>query len=257
MENGNKMTLVARFRKRLHEFGALGAAEFVIHKLCGFPKTLVAFPPRLIHQVSLRFDTTDILVFDDVIIKQDYSFGLPTSARTVVDAGANVGLTSIFYATRFPNAKVFAIEAEHSNFEVLRRNVRAYPNITPIEAALWSSEGNISINSGSEDPFSHWGFEVSGHPGDVRAITIPGLMSDYGIDYIDLLKVNIEGSEKEVFENCDWQGVVGSVVIELHDRFKPGCSEAVNNALASFSRSESGYLTCYQGGGNAGNDRRR
>ena len=58
--------------------------------------------------------------------------------------------------------------------------------------------------------------------------------------------MNIEGSEKEVFEGCEWQNKVGSVVIELHDRFKPGCSVAVNRALSKFSRSASGYLTSYQ-----------
>ena len=254
MEITNKMSFAAKFRKRLHDFGALGVAEFVSHKLCGFPRTLFAIPPQLLHPVSLRFDTTDILVFDDVIIKQDYSFGLPAFAKIIVDAGANVGMTSVFYATRFPQAKILAIEAEHSNFAMLRKNVRAYPNIIPIHAALWSNEGHISISLGQEDPFAHWGFAVNGHPGDVRAITVSGLMRDFGLDYIDLLKINIEGSEKEVFEVCEWQDAVGSVVIELHDRFKPGCSEAVNNALASFSRSESGYLTCYQSSRNVASE---
>lgn len=246
MEIGNNMSFTAKFLKRLHDFGALGATEIVTHKLCGIPKTLFAFPPALIHPVWLRLGTTDILVFDDVIIRQDYSFGLPTSARVIVDAGANVGLTSIFYATRFPHAKVLAIEAEDSNFEVLQKNVRAYPNIIPVHAALWNCEGYISISPGAEDPTGHWGFSVNGASGETRAVTVPGLMREFGLDSIDLLKVNIEGAEKEVFEACDWQGAVGSVVIELHDRFKPGCSEAVNNAFAGCSRSESGYLVCYR-----------
>jgi FkbM family methyltransferase len=253
----DKMSLAAKFRKRLHDFGALGVAELVIHRLCGFPRTLFAFPPQLHHPVRLRFGTTDILVFDDVIIKQDYSFGLPTFARVIVDAGANIGMTSVFYATRFPHAKILAIEAEHSNFAMLRKNVRRYPNIIPIHAALWRSEGNISVGLGTEDPLGHWGFMVSGNPGDVRAITVPGLMRDFGLDYIDLMKINVEGSEKEVFEACEWQGAVGAVVIELHDRFKPGCSEAVDNALAGFSRSTSGYLTCYQCSSNIGSEKLR
>jgi FkbM family methyltransferase len=231
---------------RLHDFGALGVAVFAIHKLSGFPKTLLASPPRLTHPVRLRVETTDIAVFDDVIIKQDYSFGLPSTATVIVDAGANIGLTSIFYSTRFPHARILAIEPEQSNFEMLQSNVRPYPNITPIHAALWHSEGYISIGHPQNEPFGHWGFAVSGDPGNVRAVTLASLMRDFGLNYIDILKVNIEAAEKEVFEACDWESKVESVVIELHDHIKPGCSEAVNQALKCFSRTSSGYLTCYK-----------
>jgi len=71
-------------------------------------------------------------------------------------------------------------------------------------------------------------------------------MRDFSIDHIDLLKIDIEGSEKEVFEACDWQDRIGSAVVELHDRFRPGCSQAVNHALENFSQSTSGDLTWYQ-----------
>jgi len=74
-------------------------------------------------------------------------------------------------------------------------------------------------------------------------------MRNFSIDYIDLLKIDIEGSEKEVFEACDWQDRLDSIVIELHDRFKPGCSQVVNRALQGFSRTTSGDLTCYRNGG--------
>jgi len=248
------MSFTAKLRKRLHDFGALGVACFAIHKFCGFPKTLSTVPPGLTYPVSLRFDTTDMMVFDDVMIKQDYSFGLPASAEVIVDAGANIGMTSLFYAIKFPHARIFAIEAEISNFDLLQKNVHSYPNITPIHAALWHSEGNISVNSPPSESFGHWGFTVSGDLGNVRAITVQSLMREFGLDYIDLIKVNIEASEKEVFEACDWQDRVGSVVIELHDHFKAGCSQAVNHALRNFSQRTSGYLSWYQRIGNADSD---
>lgn len=198
------------------------------------------------HPVRLRFGTTDSLVFEDVIVKQHYNFGLPSRADVIVDAGANIGLTSLFYANRFPRAKIFAIEAENSNFQLLQKNVLAYPNITPIHAALLHKDGNTTVAHPPYDPSGHWGFVVEGDQGNVLSLTFPALMHAFDIDYVDLLKVNIEGSEKEVFEACDWQDRLGSVVIELHDQFKPGCTEAVDCALRGFSRSASGYLTCYQ-----------
>ena len=65
------------------------------------------------------------------------------------------------------------------------------------------------------------------------------------IPFIDLLKVDIEGAEKEVFGTCDWIGSVRCLVIELHDRFKPGCREAVSSATRGFSKFESGETTLF------------
>jgi FkbM family methyltransferase len=240
------MLSVSKLGKYVTDFGLLGCAGIVIYKVFRFPRTLIAFPPKLSHPIRLRIDTTDMMVFGGVIVDEEYKFGLPATAKVIVDAGANIGMTSLFYATRFPEAQILAIEAEYSNFEMLRKNVRAYPNITPIHAALWHSEGYVSVADPPPGAFGHWGFVVTGASGAVRAVTVPSLMRDFSLDYIDLLKVDIEASEKEVFETCQWQDRVGSVVIELHDRFKPGCSQAVNHALGCFSRSTSGDLTWYQ-----------
>jgi hypothetical protein len=76
-------------------------------------------------------------------------------------------------------------------------------------------------------------------------LPISSLIRDFGIDHIDLLKIDIEGAEKEVFEACDWQDRLDSIVIELHDRYTPGCSEVVNSALQGFSQSTSGDLTFF------------
>jgi len=237
---------MSRINKYLTDYGLLGLAEIVSNKCCGFPKVMVAYPPKLGHAVRLRLHTSDRAVFRWVILDEEYSFGLPSSANVIVDAGANIGLTSIYYSKMFPKARIFAIEAEHSNFELMLKNVRPYPNITPIHAALWGNEGYISIDDPLPAASGNWGFTVSSKPGDVRAITIPSLMRDFGIDHIDVLKIDIEGSEIEVFEVCDWQDRLNSVVIELHDHFKPGCSEVVDRALQGFSRTTSGELTCYR-----------
>jgi len=240
------MSVIQKIRKFVGEYGVIGFLGVVCHKYLEFPKELRAFPRKLKHPVRLRFDTTDVLTYHDIIVKEDYSFGLPTTAKVIVDAGANIGMVSIYYANKFPDARIFAVEAEHSNFEMLRKNVQPYRNITPIRAALWHSEGHISVTQSPYEAFTHWGFTVNGNDGDVPAVTIPSLMRDYGLDYIDLLKVNIEASEKEVFEKCDWQELVGSVVIELHDSFKAGCSETVNRALEKFSHNTWDYLTWYR-----------
>lgn len=237
---------MSKINKYVSEYGLLGLAQIVSNKCCGFPEIMIACPPKLGHAVRLRLHTSDTMVFDNVFIDEEYRLGLPSSANVIVDAGAYIGLTPIFYARTFPKARIFAIEPERSNFELMLKNVRSYPNITPVHAALWGSEGYISIAGPVPGASGHWGSAVSSKPGDVRAITIRSLMRDFGIDHIDLLKIDIEGSEKEVFRACDWQDRLDSIVIELHDRFNPGCSEIVNRALQGFSQTTSGDLACYR-----------
>jgi FkbM family methyltransferase len=237
---------MSKINKYRSEYGLLGLAEILTNKCCGFPKVMMAYPPKLDHAVRLRLHTSDTMLFGGVIMDEQYSFSLPVFAKVIVDAGANVGLTPIFYAKTFPKARIFAIEAERSNFELMLKNVRPYPNITPIHAALWGNEGYVSLADPLPGASGNWGFVVISTPGNVRAITIPSLMRDFGIDHIDVLKVDIEGSEKEVFEACDWQDRLDSIVIELHDLSRPGCSEVVNRALEGFSQTTSGELTCYR-----------
>jgi FkbM family methyltransferase len=236
---------MSKINKYFNEYGLLGLAEIVSNKCCGFPKLMTAYPPKLNHAVRLRLHTSDTMVFGNVFIDEEYSFGLPSSANVIVDVGAYIGLTPIYYAKMFPNARIFAIEAERSNFELMLKNVQTYSNITPIHAALWGNEGYISIADPLLGAFGNWGFTVSSKSGDVRAITISSLIRDFSIDHIDLLKIDIEGAEREVFKTCDWQNRLDSVVIELHDRFAPGCSEVVNGALQGFSQSRSGDLTYF------------
>jgi FkbM family methyltransferase len=170
----------------------------------------------------------------------------------IVDAGANIGLAAIFYANRYPSARIIAIEPERSNYEVLARNAACYPNIVPIRAALWKENKEINIHNPGK---AHTTFQIeSQHARSANArwgaapgITLDKLMADEGIDYIDLLKVDIEGAEKAVFENsAAWTSRVGVIAIELHDWIQPGATQAVRQATRDFeiewTQGETTYL---------------
>jgi FkbM family methyltransferase len=192
--------------------------------------------------------TTDVSVYQEVLICGQYAIDLPFSPKIIVDAGANIGMASLYFATKYPQARIIAIEPETSNFEMLAQNVGRYPNILPIHAALWSRDGEIGVNSpGSfENPLSKVGFVVREGQGiPVRAITVRTLMREMGIQRIDILKVDIEGAEKEVFETCDWMDTINCLMIELHDRFRPGSSAAVDAVSEGFLLSKHGETTVY------------
>jgi FkbM family methyltransferase len=259
MISGSKLRLAADFLivpRRItaalsmyhRPLGIRGVLAFSCHHLFGWPNELAIVSPGVRTPVHLRLRTSDVSVYNEVLLGGQYALDLPFRVQTIIDVGANIGMASLYYVQKYPDARIVAVEAEASNFAILTRNVKPYPNILPIHAALWKKDGEILIAtpSSSEPPFSKVGFvvnEVEGAP--VRAVTMRTLMRETQIDYIDLLKVDIEGAEKEVFQSCDWMGSVRCLAIELHDRFKPGSSAAVDSVTRDFVKSQIGEISFF------------
>ena len=183
------------------------------------------------HPIWLRPGTSDITAFKEVLIDQLYDFPLEREPRTIIDAGANIGLSSIWYSTRYPNARIVAVEAERANYELMVRNLAPFPNVTPLHAALWSHRGVLAVE---DTGMGAWAFQTAeldrdavGSVRSVESLTIADILEGYGLDRVDLLKIDIEGAEREVFSDpgsSDWINCVDAIAIELHDRFRPGCS---------------------------------
>ena len=199
-------------------------------------KTKFKIPPYK-NIFFLRPSTTDKKVFREIFLFEEYVFPTSYAPVTIIDAGANIGLSSVFFAHRFPDCSVYAIEPETSNFQMLKRNTESFSNIIPINTALWHKDAMVVIRDKQEH---HWAFTVEesgkGYPDAFPATSLTSLMKKYGIEIIDLLKVDIEGSELELFsENYDyWLSRTRLLVIECHDWRKPGCSASVFNAVSKY-----------------------
>ena len=229
-------------------FGFRGVLAVSAYSLFGRPREITAHPRGIRYPVQIRLRTTDPRTYEETLLKGEYAFDLPLSPKTIVDAGANIGMASIYFAHRYPEAKIIAIEAEASNYALLARNVMPYPAITPVHAALWNRDGQISVGEPNPETgaFGKWGFVAHEGPGaSVRAITMQTLMEEMGIPSIDLAKIDIEGAEHEVFEDTGWLTGIVCVMIELHDQFRPGCGEAVEPAMKTFVRSRRGETNFY------------
>lgn len=92
---------------------------------------------------------------------------------------------------------------------------------------------------GLSNPYgTSWAFRVDAgnKAGNVRAVTLPTLLKEFDIPKVDILKMDVEGAEKEIFENnaSDWLRRVGLLCIELHDRIRPGASRAVYSKVVAF-----------------------
>jgi FkbM family methyltransferase len=183
------------------------------------------------HDVFLRCGTSDLPCLEKVFRMQEYEARFPSEPKVIVDAGANIGMVTLYYSQLYPKAKIIAIEPESSNYRILVKNCGNLPNVTLIQGALWSHERPLGIQNPDAEK---WMFSVAEVPSTsgpglqgIRAVTIPGIMKTMGVDHIDLLKVDIEGGEYELFNSGAqaWLGSVRQIVIELHDRYRPGCAQ--------------------------------
>lgn len=191
--------------------------------------------PGLRQPVYLRKNGTDHRTFYHVFLKGDYDVRLDASSVSViVDGGANIGLSSLYFNRKFPGAHIIAVEPDNDNFEQLSKNVRGYSNITAIRGALWGSIADVHIANPNA---AAWSFRVEEQSvkstTSLGALTIAQIMNDYKIEYIDLLKLDVEGAEKNIFgPDCDaWLNKTRLIICELHDRFLPGCSSRFHDAV--------------------------
>jgi FkbM family methyltransferase len=153
----------------------------------------------------------------------------------------------VSFANRFPTASILALEPEAENFKLLQHNTSFYPKIEILQAAVWDKDTFIQVVDAG---FGNRGFIVkecdqkTEH--SMEAFSIASLIKRFPSGKIDILKIDIEGSEKEVFSEGfeNWLPQCRCVIVELHDRMKEGCSQAVFKAFSKFN------FSCEISGGN-------
>lgn len=169
--------------------------------------------------------------------------------RLVIDAGANIGASSLRLAARFPGSRVVAIELEPENHRQLQRNTSGHPRVEARHAGLWSRPVSLQIdNTDGGTAWAHFAVEGDGDA-TVPGVTIEQILDDmapHGIDRVDVLKIDIEGGELEVLRHCEaWIDRVDAILIELHEDDRPGVTEAFEHAVREFPRRwREGELVC-------------
>ena len=186
------------------------------------------------NNLIIRKGTTDSKVFKSIFVLGEFKLPIKINPKLIIDAGAYTGLSTLYYSSKYPSAKIIAIEPETSNFRILEKNTKHLSNIRRIKAGLWDRNAFLKIKDRGT---GKWGFAVEevSEPEDldVKAVTIEKILKKSGFDRIDILKLDIEGSEKQLFsKNYQlWLNKVNIIVIELHDRIIDGCTESLYSAI--------------------------
>jgi len=177
---------------------------------------------ELILDIYLRLYSGDFFIFHEIFL--DPCYVIPqrylTEVTNIIDLGANIGLTTIFFATRFPKATCVCVEPEISNLQILKKNVSWLQDRGKIiEGAVSDCSGPAIFDTSSWS----WGGHLDGQREQgqlVQCYTMKEVLENSGLSNVDILKVDIEGAERQLFSgNNDWLENVRVIIIELHDGY--------------------------------------
>jgi len=223
------------FRNRYGQFaGTWIWAQLLKEKLLEHGRTFSVYVPGWRAPVFLRAKTSDVEVFCQIFQHAELEMDLlPQRAQYIIDAGANIGLASVFFSQRFPEARIDAVEVSGDNLELLRKNTAPYPNVHVVPKGLWWRTASLRISNPSAEP---WAFQVEETRSDesdaIQATGVSDLLKSSKAELLDIIKIDIEGSEKDLFEHpAEWLAKTKLLMIELHEHLKPGCTDALHDAL--------------------------
>jgi FkbM family methyltransferase len=248
-----------RFSRLIHRTSFAGLVVFKV-----FPKPLINLVEsfgiklrnRVIplylsgyqHPVWLRYASSDRWAIRKIFIEDEYQplDGIE-APKTIIDCGANAGYSAFYFLSKYPQAKVIAIEPDSENMKICKKTLAPFADrVYFVQSGLWSHKTGLKLIS--QGFGKEWGIQViecgEEESPDLVATDILSLMEQFQFSNIDLLKIDIEGSEKIVFAaNPDrWLRTVKNLAIELHDETDHSVFQsAISNYSCDISKS--GELT--------------
>lgn len=175
-------------------------------------------------KLDVRLASSDWYVLEEIFLHGEYdavTSSLTQPPRTIVDLGANVGMSVRLWQTRYPNAKIVAVEPDGANVEMAGRNALDPSRVTFVRGCVAGSHREVHLDrSKDEYSFKMDDRSTKANGESVQAYTLAEVLEMGGIgpqETIDLLKCDIEGAEAEVFAECSaWIDRVRYLAIELH-----------------------------------------
>lgn len=175
-------------------------------------------------QVFYRAGSGDASIINDVLLRTRGEYWVPqeVNPEVILDIGANIGTATLYFAHRFPDAKIYAFEPVPDNFALLEKNVKGLPNVTVLPIALGSQDGELEIalaydqNFGSFSFFSDPSLATQKIPVQIRAVA--PYFAELGIDRADLIKIDTEGAEYDILTALPVEilGAARWIIGELH-----------------------------------------
>lgn len=191
--------------------------------------------------------STDINVFRQVFIDEEYRnvclyfINNKISCDFIIDAGGNAGYSLIYFKRHFPNVKVVTIEPDTNNFNILAKNIELNNWSQSALALNYALHTESGLSMTISDDFRGGGdwaktTQFSDNETKLKSISINDVLEKYPTSIIDLLKIDIEGAERFLFESkltSTFLSKTRVLAIEIHDEFN--IREKIYSLLSEYS----------------------
>jgi len=178
-------------------------------------------------KVSLREVGPDFATFDEIVAHEVYRPVIERikNFQTVIDLGANIGLASLYFASCSPSCRIFAVEPHPGSYGLLERNLHdliAAGRCRTLNAAVWAT-GTMLVASSELPADRYSGFAVHAPSleenglANIQGLDISSILQHSGFESVDILKVDIEGAEQQLFSgDLGWLERIKAIAIEFH-----------------------------------------
>ena len=181
------------------------------------------YTPGRVQVLEYDLEYADLLTFcpqfEEIFVHRGLAFSTSNPVPRILDCGANIGAASLFFKREYPDARITAYEADPALAAMTKRNLdrNRAGDVEVVQAAVWTSPGTVSFRAEGADSGSI--DSVSGAL-DAKRVVVPSLrLRDVlAADQVDMLKLDIEGAEADVLDDCaPVLDRVKAIVLDLHE----------------------------------------
>jgi FkbM family methyltransferase len=162
-------------------------------------------------------DPSEIRVIREVFVNNEYDLPADAAPTTILDLGSNIGMSVLYFQSRYPDATIIAVEPSRTAFVRLERNTRDLSHVHLLRAAAVGMSRPVELVVTEESWTSSLHGDREHHTVEqVSGLTIEQILQDAGRERADVIKMDIEGSEVEILENSSALHRAEWLIFEFH-----------------------------------------
>ncbi|MEJ8842225.1 FkbM family methyltransferase [Lacibacter sp. H375] len=249
------MTINKRIKyitKHINKIGLFSTLSYFIQRLAKTKGSVIAVKIKgLRYPVYLRSKTYDSNIFYQIFIDEELEISYNGTIKTILDLGGNIGLSTLFFLRKFPQAEIITVEPASNNFNLLTKNTERYSNVKRLHAGVYSKDCTLYLVDIGKGEASYRVVEDAGTclvMDTINCMSIDSIRKKFQLQHIDLLKMDIEGSEEACVINApiDWLFDTTYFMVEIHDSLKAGLTSAIKATIPpAFQFSQHGEYSIF------------